>query len=276
MLADIFEHNDVIPSHGTGSFILVLDDGSLALDKVERKRIVPITNEKRTIFIENRNLHRLPQVCRGVLISVVFEGHHNIASICCLTSNKFSVYLWKKRMLYCNRLNCWCPDFCLVTYNQIRCFNNYETILDINNCDILFLNQISGYKNNTILMSNYSIDLVDGCYQASPDGPDILSVVLSNKIQFISGNKNITPIVPVSSLCLNRNYCRKHRIKGRNHSLLYSLIPKYTLNFKKPSIRILCDGLAKLKMSNLVGKYFIPYIGVMGKFAVINQKDLKI
>ena len=83
-------------------------------------------------------------------------------------------------MLYCNRLNCWYPDFCLVTHNQIRCFMNCETILDISNCDVLFLNQISGYKNNTILSSNYSIDSFDGYYQASPSSLYILCDVFSH------------------------------------------------------------------------------------------------
>ena len=71
---NIFEHNGITPSHGSGTFILILRDGTLVIVLVERERIVPCRKEKRTIYTEKRNLHRLPQVCRGVLISVVSKG----------------------------------------------------------------------------------------------------------------------------------------------------------------------------------------------------------
>ena len=50
---------------------------------VKKKRIKSMQSDLRTLFIENRNLHSLPHLCRGVLVSATVGKVTFIACISC-------------------------------------------------------------------------------------------------------------------------------------------------------------------------------------------------
>ena len=137
-LSDLFHNNDSIPCHGSGTFVEICQNGFVKTYVINRRRIVPLVNEKRTILIENCNLQSFPQCCRGVLIYLCLGDKKQIGCISCLTLDKFTVYLWKRRMLYCDRYNFYFPDFCAVTHNQHRCFDSEETFIDLYSCCLLY------------------------------------------------------------------------------------------------------------------------------------------
>ena len=73
-LSDIFDNNDSIPCHGSGTFVEICKNGLVKKYVINRRRIVPLFNEMRTILIENGNLQSLPQCSRGVIIYLFMVG----------------------------------------------------------------------------------------------------------------------------------------------------------------------------------------------------------
>ena len=89
---DIFENNESIVSHGDGNFIEIMSNGMVVKCVVRRKRIKPVNGDLRSLFIENRNLHSLPILCRGVLVSATIDQMTHIACISCWCKDKFSLF----------------------------------------------------------------------------------------------------------------------------------------------------------------------------------------
>ena len=141
---------------------------------VKHSRICPISNDLRTLFIENRNLHCLPQLCRGVLVSIEKEKTVFIGCLSYMDKQIISLYLWKQQMLYCDRLKYYFPDFSMVTHNQRWCFNETETIFEQDNVKMVYLNQINGFLNNRSINHEDKIDKFNRCYESRIYGPDIL------------------------------------------------------------------------------------------------------
>lgn len=215
---------------------------------VRRKRIRPINGDLRSLFIENRNLHSLPHLCRGVLVSATIGQTTFIACISRWCMDKFSLFFWKERMIYSSKYGAYFPDFSLVTHNQRRCFKDYETHVDPTRVKITFLNQISGLINNLLIEHDNNIDQCDGFYQSHPSGPDIFRGFIGNKKYFMKSNAIQENTSVILSL-LKLNYGKKRKWKRANigNTIFDYPIPKYVINSNKRSTRIVCGHIKKYK-----------------------------
>ena len=194
---------------------------------------MPIPNDLRTLFIENRNLHCLPQSCRGVLVSIEIDKAVFIGCLSYMDKKTISLYLWKQQMRYCDRLNYYFPDFSMVTHNQRRCFNVNETIFEQDEIKMVYLNQINGLLNNRSINHEDKIDKFDRCYESSIDGPDILSGFGNDVSKYVVTKKQQhTSVVSFSSLCYNiASHNKKHYYRPK--SIFNRSPPTYIVNDKR-------------------------------------------
>ena len=92
VFSDLCDSNETIDSHGEGTFIEIKTNGHVVMYNVRRKRIKPSHGDLRSLFIENRNLHSLPNLCHGALVSAMVKDELNIACISCWCKEKFSFF----------------------------------------------------------------------------------------------------------------------------------------------------------------------------------------
>lgn len=173
---------DVVPCSGHGETLYVVGDSSTRLQgltvtgcRLRWKR----GSYPYTAFMRNTNLTKTPRSCRGVLCIVggdrlcVMENLSPCVSWCSV-----SYYEWNGDSVMQDGVftpeflffaNCFPLDFSTVKAGFTRKRYRFEAE---NPMDIIFVNIVSSHPSVPAI--NNCINQVDGCFEMSKDGPDVI------------------------------------------------------------------------------------------------------